>query len=110
MAKDQKGIGKLINGLGRSIKTKHTPWRTCVICRSKKIKPELIRIFYSNSRGIKVDTSNKFGGRGAYICKIGECHTENLNKSRIELTLKEQFTNANWDQLRQEISGKIIYD
>jgi hypothetical protein len=108
VAKRRKGRGKLIKDLLASIKAKHIPYRTCIICRSKKTKPELIRIFYGNSKGITLDNTNKFGGRGAYVCKRDECHTHNLNKSRIELSLREEFTKGNWDQLREEISGKVI--
>ena len=42
--------------------------RTCISCRAKKDKKELIRIVKNKDGVIKVDLSQRLEGRGAYIC------------------------------------------
>ena len=42
--------------------------RTCISCRAKKDKKELIRIVKNKDGVIKVDLSQRLEGRGEYIC------------------------------------------
>ena len=51
---------------------KKVPVRTCVACKAKKPKKELIRIV-KNDNGIFVDRTGKVNGRGAYICDDISC-------------------------------------
>lgn len=51
---------------------KKIPMRTCVACRTKKPKKELIRIV-KNENGIFLDRMGKVNGRGAYICDDVTC-------------------------------------
>lgn len=46
----------------------HVPERTCVLCRKKMPKGELIRHVFKDGE-IVVDPEQKLGGRGAYLCK-----------------------------------------
>ncbi|MDY6915167.1 MAG: YlxR family protein [Candidatus Cloacimonadota bacterium] len=50
----------------------HIPCRTCVICRQKKPKNELIR-FQKLFSGIVFDLKNKLPGRGYYVCNSNKC-------------------------------------
>lgn len=52
---------------------KKTPMRMCTGCREMKPKKELIRIVKTVDNEIKLDTTGKLNGRGAYICKSKEC-------------------------------------
>ncbi len=59
----------------------HTPERTCILCREKFEKSQLLRIV-KNGESISIDETHKQDGRGAYICK--ECQgNENLVKKRV---------------------------
>ena len=49
--------------------------RTCISCRAKKDKKELIRIVKNKDGVIKVDLSQRLEGRGAYIVFI-KCKRE----------------------------------
>ena len=54
-------------------KNKHIPLRTCVSCGKKTAKRELLRIVATPSVGIVVDSSGRVNGRGAYVCRDGDC-------------------------------------
>ena len=49
------------------------PQRMCIVCRNMKPKDKLIRIVKSRENQFFVDKSGKASGRGAYVCKEGEC-------------------------------------
>lgn len=53
--------------------TKKIPMRMCVGCREMKPKKELIRIVKTPEGEIKLDTTGKLNGRGAYVCKASAC-------------------------------------
>jgi len=48
----------------------HIPERTCIICRKKLPKKELLRFCVKDNQ-IVLDKTQKGGGRGAYFCS--EC-------------------------------------
>ena len=52
---------------------KKIPLRMCIGCREMKPKSELYRIVKTPDGEIVFDKTNKVSGRGAYICKCGEC-------------------------------------
>ena len=60
---------------------KKTPMRMCICCREMKPKKEMLRIV-RNENGIKVDTTGKLNGRGAYVCNGADCLTK-LGKAKI---------------------------
>jgi predicted RNA-binding protein YlxR (DUF448 family) len=53
--------------------TGHVPIRSCVSCRSKRAKKELIRLVINENNRIVIDTHKKFNGRGIYICNDSKC-------------------------------------
>lgn len=61
---------------------KYQPVRTCVCCRKKFLKNELLRIVKTPNGEFIIDKSGKADGRGAYICGSAEC-LKKLKKSRM---------------------------
>ena len=53
--------------------TKKVPLRMCIGCREMKPKAELYRVVKTPDGNIVIDKTNKLSGRGAYICKCGDC-------------------------------------
>ena len=53
--------------------TKHSPQRSCTVCRAKADKADLIRVVRSPEGRAVVDVMKKLPGRGAYICPDTEC-------------------------------------
>ncbi len=59
----------------------HIPQRSCILCREKLLKSQLLRIV-KNGDVFSIDETHKKDGRGAYICC--KCKSsENLIKKRV---------------------------
>ena len=52
---------------------KKIPQRTCIGCKEKKEKRELIRIVKDKEGNITLDRTGRSNGRGAYICDNIQC-------------------------------------
>jgi len=59
----------------------HIPERTCIICRKKLPKKELLRFCVKNNQ-IVLDKTQKGGGRGAYFCSECLSKIKNLKVKR----------------------------
>ena len=51
----------------------HEPIRTCISCKIKRTKKELIRLALDAQGRVVRDESGKIAGRGAYVCKSLSC-------------------------------------
>lgn len=69
---------------------KKIPLRMCIGCRQMKPKAELDRIVKTPTGEIVIDKTNKLSGRGAYICKSGDC----LKKAEKSNALAHTFSMA----------------
>ncbi|MEJ5365839.1 MAG: YlxR family protein [Desulfosoma sp.] len=47
----------------------HVPYRTCIVCRSKRPKGELLRLALDQERRVIPDCRHRLPGRGAYVCE-----------------------------------------
>ena len=52
---------------------KKIPMRQCVGCGEMKSKKEMMRVLKTPEEEIVLDVTGKKNGRGAYLCKSGEC-------------------------------------
>jgi len=59
----------------------HIPERTCIVCRKKLPKKELLRFCVKNNQ-IVLDRTQKEGGRGAYFCRECLSKIKNLKVKR----------------------------
>lgn len=59
----------------------HTPVRTCVGCRRRRPKAELLRLV-RRADG-RVDADRVAAGRGAYVCADPECLERALKPGRL---------------------------
>ena len=66
---------------------KYSPTRTCLVCRQKAYKQDLLRIVEQNNEFV-FDESQKSNTRGFYICKNLEC-VNNIARKRILSRLKK---------------------
>ena len=67
---------------------KNIPLRMCCVCRESKDKKELLRIVKNKDGEIFIDPTGKANGRGAYICKSGNCKDEAEKKRALERSFK----------------------
>lgn len=78
--------------------TRHVPERTCVICRKKTTKRELVRLVCTPA-GVEIDITGKKPGRGAYLCKGLVCWETAFKNERLERALRTSIKQGNRDQL-----------
>ena len=79
------------------------PLRMCVVCRQMQEKASLLRIVKKDGV-FSVDVSGKLPGRGAYICKSGEC-CEKFEKQR---SFERAFKGAFPQDLKEIIKKELI--
>ena len=78
----------------QTIKPKHIPQRSCIVCRSKRDKRELVRLVCSDNI-VEVDLRGKKTGRGAYLCPKFECWETGLKKGRLDYALHARISPEN---------------
>lgn len=70
------------------IKQKKVPMRMCVGCREMKPKKELIRVVRSPEGEVTIDPVGKKPGRGAYVCRSGNCLARAIKQKQLERQLE----------------------
>lgn len=69
---------------------KHMPLRSCIACREKHPKRDLIRLVRTPEGTIEIDPRGKRSGRGAYLCRKPQCWEAALQPRRLSQALKCQ--------------------
>jgi predicted RNA-binding protein YlxR (DUF448 family) len=69
---------------------KHVPMRTCIACRRKQPKRELLRVVRRPEGSIELDPKGKLSGRGAYLCPERDCWELALDGAKLARALKCQ--------------------
>lgn len=80
---------------------RHIPERTCVACRTKRPKRELVRIVRTTEDAVVIDESQKRNGRGAYLCSRRPCWDYALRRGTLEHALDVKLT----DEVIQELKA-----
>lgn len=78
------------------------PQRMCVVCRTMKDKTELIRVVRSKEGDFALDPSGKLPGRGAYVCREGDC-VSRLEKVR---GLERAFKGSVPKEVKDAVKGQ----
>ena len=86
----------------RPAPVKHIPQRTCIACRQVKAKRELIRLVRTPVGKIEIDSNWEKAGRGAYLCRAGECWETGLKGNRLEHALRSNLTQDKREQLLEQ--------
>lgn len=82
---------------------KKIPQRSCVVCRTKKDKNELIRIVKNQTNEIIIDESGKKPGKGAYICDSTECLEKEMKIKALKRALETEVPEEIYEKLRERI-------
>ena len=80
---------------------KKIPQRTCIGCKEKKDKKDLIRIVKDKDGNITLDRS-----RGAYICDNIQCLEKAIKTKALARTFEMNIDETVYDELRGVISEK----
>ena len=70
---------------------KHQPQRTCVVCRTTGAKRTLTRLVRT-PEGVKIDSSGKLAGRGAYLCDNPACWQKAARSDAVGRALRTTLT------------------
>ena len=82
---------------------KKVPERRCIGCMQSKPKKELLRIV-ADEDGLHIDTSGKMPGRGAYLCRNGECAKLAVKKNAFGRNLKTDISRQQAESLAEQIA------
>lgn len=85
---------------------KNIPQRTCIGCRTKKDKKDLIRIVKNKEGDIFIDKTGKENGRGAYICDNITCLEQAIKTKSLQRTFEMNITEEVYENLRGVIIDK----
>ena len=84
---------------------KKIPLRQCVGCGEMKGKKELMRVLRTAEGEICLDATGKKNGRGAYVCKSGECLRLARKNKGLERSFKMSIPNEVYDALEREFEN-----
>lgn len=79
--------------------------RTCVGCRRRAPKVELIRIVRDVDGSVCWDRTGRTPGRGAYVCSEKDCLDQAVKRSRLGRALRTSVGPPDVQRLRMEFSG-----
>ncbi|MCR5278138.1 MAG: YlxR family protein [Lachnospiraceae bacterium] len=82
---------------------KQTPMRQCVGCRESKDKRELVRVVRTPEGEVKIDTTGKMNGRGAYLCSDTGCLQKACKNKGLERALKLNIPEEIIIRLKEEL-------
>ena len=87
------------------MKTRKIPMRMCVGCREMKEKKSLIRVVRSPDGVLSLDPTGKKPGRGAYVCRDGDCLTRAIRQRQLERQLQTAMTDEVSAGLQRELAA-----
>ena len=83
------------------------PERTCVGCRTKGRKAELLRIVSGPDAIVRVDPTGAAPGRGAYVHRSRECAGAALARGALGRALRRGLGAEEAARLRRDIEGEL---
>lgn len=84
---------------------KKVPLRQCVGCGEMKGKKDMVRVLRTAEGDICLDITGKKNGRGAYVCKSGECLKKARRNKGLERSFKMNIPNEVYDSLEKEFEN-----
>jgi len=80
---------------------RHVPLRSCVVCRTKMPKRDLVRVVVTPEGDCVVDETGKLKGRGAYLCHRDTCWQAVTKGGRLAHALKQDVSVTSKDRLTE---------
>jgi len=84
---------------------KKIPLRQCVGCGEMKGKKDMLRILRTTENEICLDLTGKKNGRGAYVCRSGECLRKARKSKGLERSFKMSIPSEVYDALEREFEN-----
>jgi predicted RNA-binding protein YlxR (DUF448 family) len=86
---------------------RHEPERTCVGCREKAPKRDLVRLVAGAPGRVRVDPTGKAPGRGAYLHRDPECLRLALRRGAIAYALRARLSPEEAGNLTNALEGEL---
>ena len=80
------------------------PERTCIVCRTKQDKRNLIRIAKNKNGKISVDKNYTLDGRGAYICQDTACYDKLIKTKALNRAFKQNISQENYEEIIKQLN------
>ncbi len=84
---------------------KKIPLRQCVGCGEMRGKKDMMRVLRTAEGTICLDVTGKKNGRGAYVCKSGECLRLARRNKGLERSFKMSIPGEVYDTLEKEFEN-----
>ena len=84
---------------------KKIPLRQCIGCGEMKGKKDMMRVLKTAEGDICLDITGKKNGRGAYVCKNGDCLKLARKSKGLERSFKMSIPKEVYDTLEEEFSN-----
>lgn len=84
---------------------KKIPMRKCVATNISLPKKELLRIVKNKELGVKVDTTGKLNGKGAYLQKSIDALEVAIKRKSLQRALDTEISIEVYDEIRSVING-----
>ena len=84
-----------------SQQNRQIPTRTCVVCRTKRQRDELIRLVKTPEGQILFDSTGRMDGRGAYVCADADHWGEGIDRGRLKNALKATIEDSTLRSLNE---------
>ena len=88
------------------IKQKKTPLRMCICCKAMKSKKDMMRIVKVGENEFVLDETGKMNGRGAYICKEGDCIQKSVDKRLLNRSYKQNVNGQIYEIIKEHNETK----
>lgn len=84
---------------------KKKPERSCIVCRNKFDKRDLLRIVKNKDGEIFYDQTGKANGRGAYVCRNEKCINTFLDKNFLDRAYKQSIDKDKITKVKEELKS-----
>ena len=85
------------------------PIRTCIGCRGKFPKKDLLRFVQDATGNLQTDPTGKLPGRGAYVCQSQVCINVTFKSQKINNHLRSNFSRQVIDSFKQELLSLVSH-
>jgi uncharacterized protein len=85
----------------------HVPVRTCVGCRERAAKADLLRLVVSAGGSVHMDPGGSGPGRGAYVHRRRPCVEAALSLGALARGLRTRLDEHGAATLRADIEGEL---
>jgi predicted RNA-binding protein YlxR (DUF448 family) len=85
------------------------PIRTCIGCRGKLPKKDLLRFVRDAAGDLQTDSTGKLPGRGAYVCQSQACINSTFRSQKINAHLRVNLSKQAINSFKQELLNLVSH-